>query len=155
MDQGCCVQKYHCHEEQVNLFLQLLAKCTSKEPGLLFFLPSGQEGLKISTFAFVQRCIGLYFYLGVLRASSGAAGFKWVMPKVAWETIMFTPALFIEDYGTTKDGKYRGKFSLFWVCLTDPGPFHRGSKRLLHPSLCWICTTPWPVKKTLRSQNTQ
>lgn len=37
MDWGRGVQKYHCHEEQVNLFLHLLVKYTSKEPGLLFF----------------------------------------------------------------------------------------------------------------------
>lgn len=134
--------------------LQLLAQWTSKEPGLLLLFLSGQEGLNIPTFAFVQKCIGLCFSLGVLWASSGAAGFKWAMQKEVWETIMSTPVLFIEDCGTMKDGKYRGKFSLFWVCLTDPGHFHLENKHLLHPSLCWICTMPWPARKILKSRNT-
>lgn len=106
-------------------------------------------------FAFGQKCIWVYFYLGVLWVSSGAAGFYWVMQKEVWETIMFTPVLFIEDYGTMKDGKYRGKFCLSWVCLTDPDHFHLESKLPLHLSLCWTYTMLWPMKKIPRSRNTQ
>lgn len=120
-----------------------------------FFFFKRTRRTKNTNFAFGQKCIWLYFYLGVLWVSSGAAGFYWVMQKEVWETIMFTPVLFIEDYGTTKDGKFRGKFSLSWACLTDPDPFHLENKLPQRLSLCWTCTMLWPMKKILRSRNTQ